>query len=60
MLYSNILNMKHYHQNQNITICWNHPKSKNFCLIKQAPFESWHSTPVDDRDGTLCKLCSTK
>ena len=29
------------HSTQNITICWNHPKSKNFRLIKKAPFEGW-------------------
>jgi len=27
------------HSTQNITICWSHPKSKNFRLIKKAPFE---------------------
>ena len=29
------------HSTQNIKICWNHPKSKNFRLIKKAPFEGW-------------------
>ena len=29
------------HSTQNITICWSHPKSKNFRLIKKAPFEGW-------------------
>ena len=52
--------LRESHSSQNITICWNHPKSKNFRLIKKAPF--WGLAPpkvhFSSNINYCCLVCS--